>query len=122
MGRMLGLTLAYLAHLAACALGSERQQHQVQHGPCSYTFILPEMEHCQRQKNLEVSNTLQGDSPAQVKSTVSQTTLGRTQNRSSRQEIKLESLESATENNTLWLQKVRSLVQLLNGCCIYLLS
>ncbi|XP_077363168.1 angiopoietin-2b [Festucalex cinctus] len=112
MGRMLGLTLAYLAHLAACALDSERQQHQVQHGPCRYTFILPEVEHCQPQKNFEVSNTLQGDSPAQVKSAVSQTTLGRThKNRSSWQKIKLENLESATENNTLWLQKLENFIQ-----------
>ncbi|XP_061673603.1 angiopoietin-2b [Syngnathoides biaculeatus] len=112
MGRLLGLTLAYLAHLIASALGSERQHHTVQHGDCSYTFILPEVEHCQPQKNFEVSNTLQGDSPAQVQSSVSQTTLGRTQKDGSTWlEIKLESLESATENNTLWLQKLENLMQ-----------
>ncbi|XP_057684758.1 angiopoietin-2b [Corythoichthys intestinalis] len=109
MGRLLSLKLAYLAHLVAYVLGSERQQHHVQHGLCRYTFILPEVEHCQLQKNFEVSNTLQGDSAAQVKSAVSQITLGRTRkDRSSWQEIKLESLESATENNTLWLQKLEN--------------
>ncbi|XP_049607421.1 angiopoietin-2b [Syngnathus scovelli] len=102
MGRMLGLMLVYLAHLVA---GSERQQHQVQHGPCRYTFILPEVELCQPHKNFEVSNTLQGDSPAQVKSN-----RGRNQkSRSSWQEIK--NLESATENNTLWLQKLENFIQ-----------
>lgn len=107
MGRLLALTLAYLAHLLANAIGSERQQHHVQHGPCSYTFILPEVEHCHPLKTFEVTNTLQRDSPPQDKP--SESKLGKApKDRTSWQDRKLESLESAMENNTLWLQKVNS--------------
>ncbi|XP_061738479.1 angiopoietin-2b [Nerophis ophidion] len=110
MGHLLGLTLAYVAHLAACVPASERQQHQVQHGPCSYTFILPEVDHCQPQKDYGVSNTLQGDSPAKIKPGVSQST-HKQKEKSSWRERKLESLESVMENNTQWLQKLENFIQ-----------
>uniref|UniRef100_H3CUZ8 Angiopoietin 2b n=1 Tax=Tetraodon nigroviridis TaxID=99883 RepID=H3CUZ8_TETNG len=71
-----------------------RQQHRVQHGPCSYTFILPEVNHCQPLNDLKVSNTFQRDSP-----------------QASTDEQKLESLESAMENNTQWLQKLENFIQ-----------
>lgn len=110
MGRLLALTVAYLAYLLATAIGSDRQQHHVQHGPCSYTFILPEVEHCHPLKDFEVTNTLQRDSPPQVEPDISQSKQGKAQKeRPSWQERKLENLESAMENNTLWLQKVGSL-------------
>uniref|UniRef100_A0A8C2WJJ9 Angiopoietin 2b n=1 Tax=Cyclopterus lumpus TaxID=8103 RepID=A0A8C2WJJ9_CYCLU len=80
MGRQLALTLAYLAHLLATATSSERQQHRVQQGRCSYTFILPRCEHCHPLKDFQVTNTLQRDSPPE--------------------ERKLVNLESAMENNT----------------------
>lgn len=107
MGRLLALTFAYLAYLLANAIASQRQQHRVQHGPCSYTFILPEVEHCQSLKDFQVTNTLQSDSPPEVKP--SQPKQSRAQeDRPSWQQRKLENLESAMENNTQWLQKVRS--------------
>uniref|UniRef100_A0A7N6BZ01 Fibrinogen C-terminal domain-containing protein n=1 Tax=Anabas testudineus TaxID=64144 RepID=A0A7N6BZ01_ANATE len=78
--------------------GEKRQQHHVQHGPCSYTFILPEVEHCHPLKDFQVTNTLQRDSPPEAESNISQSK-------------KLESLESAMENNTQWLQKLENFIQ-----------
>lgn len=110
MGRLLALTLAHLAYLLSNATGSERQQHRVQHGPCSYTFILPEVEHCHPLNDFQVTNTLQRDSPPEAVPETSPSKSGRAQKeRPSWQERKLESLESAMENNTQWLQKVRCL-------------
>lgn len=110
MDRLLSLALAYLAYLLATAIASERQQHRVQHGPCSYTFILPEVEHCRPLKDFQVTNTLQSDSPPEPKPDTSQSKQSKSQReRPSWQERKLQSLESAMENNTQWLQKVRSL-------------
>lgn len=99
MGRLLALTLAHLAYLLATA---ERQQHRVQHGPCSYTFILPEVEHCNPLKDFQVTNTLQRDSPPEAEPDAKAQ-----KERPSWQERKLENLENAMENNTQWLQKVR---------------
>lgn len=110
MFRLLALNISYLAYLLSTAVGSERQQHLVQHGPCSYTFILPEVDRCQPSNDFKVSNTLQRDSPPQASTDPSRSTADRTQKeRPSWQEQKLESLESAMENNTQWLQKVRQL-------------
>uniref|UniRef100_A0A8C5EEJ0 Angiopoietin-2-like n=1 Tax=Gouania willdenowi TaxID=441366 RepID=A0A8C5EEJ0_GOUWI len=110
MGRLLALTLAYLAYLLATAICSERRQHHVQHGLCSYTFILPELEHCHPLKDLQVSNTLQSDSPPEAEPDTSQAREKHNQ-RPSWQETKLENLESAMENNTQWLQKLENFIQ-----------
>uniref|UniRef100_A0A672FIW7 Angiopoietin 2b n=1 Tax=Salarias fasciatus TaxID=181472 RepID=A0A672FIW7_SALFA len=67
-----------------CVCVFSRQQHHVQHGLCSYTFILPEVEHCDPLKDFQVTNTLQRDSPPE---------------------------ESAMENNTQWLQKLDNFIQ-----------
>ncbi|XP_056277425.1 angiopoietin-2b isoform X4 [Pseudoliparis swirei] len=107
MGRQLALTLAYLAHLLATATSSERQQHRVQQGRCSYTFILPEVEHCHPLKDFQVTNTLQRDSPPEAEPDTSQFKAGKAQKeRPSWQDRKLVNLESAMENNTQWLQKI----------------
>lgn len=107
MGRLLALTVVHLAYLLAIAIGSERQQHHVQHGPCSFTFILPEVEHCRPSNEFQVTNTLQRDSPPKVAPETSQAKPAKAQKeRPSWQDLKLESLESAMENNTQWLQKV----------------
>lgn len=110
MGRLLALTFTYVAYVLAIAIASERQQHRVQHGPCSYTFILPEVEHCHPLKDFQVTNILQRDSPPEAEPDTSQTKQSKAQKeRPSWQERKLQSLESAMENNTQWLQKVRFL-------------
>ncbi|KAM6959538.1 LOW QUALITY PROTEIN: angiopoietin-2b [Aplochiton taeniatus] len=103
--------LSCLAWVAAVGSGPERQRHQVQHGPCSYTFLLPEVEHCQTAKDFQVTNSLQGDSPPSADPGAGHAEQAKTSNRPSWQERKLESLESATENNTLWLQKLESYIQ-----------
>ncbi|KAK3511985.1 hypothetical protein QTP70_027652, partial [Hemibagrus guttatus] len=91
------LSLGYLAVVVSVAVGIERKKHQVQHGPCSYTFILPEVEQCTSPGSFRVSKSLQRDSPSPPDA--------------AQTEKKLESLESATENNTLWLQKLESYIQ-----------
>lgn len=107
MGRLLALTVVHLAYLLSIAIGSERQQHHLQHGPCSFTFILPEVEHCRPSNDFQVTNTLQRDSPPKAVPETSQAKPAKAQKeRPSWQDLKLESLESAMENNTQWLQKV----------------
>ncbi|CAM4628576.1 unnamed protein product [Leuciscus chuanchicus] len=71
--------------------GGERKRklHRVQHGQCSYTFILPEMESCQG--GADQTSVVQRDSPPADGEWSSQ---------------KLQHLETAMENNTQWLQKV----------------
>ncbi|KAL4629465.1 angiopoietin-2-like isoform X2 [Arapaima gigas] len=90
------------AALQAPAVGSERGRHRVQHGPCSYTFILPEVEHCQPPGDFQVSNSLQRDAPPPGAVPPAQ---------QSSQDEKLEALESVTENNTQWLQKLENYIQ-----------
>ncbi|XP_030644351.1 angiopoietin-2b [Chanos chanos] len=101
MDRLL-LVLGYLVTVVAMVISSERKQHQVQHGPCSYTFILPEVEQCNQGRDFQVTNSLQRDSPPSPESAHVET---------SWQARKLENLESATENNTQWLQKLESYIQ-----------
>ncbi|XP_065148510.1 angiopoietin-2b [Paramisgurnus dabryanus] len=98
----MGWLLCYLAAAIAVAIGMERSQHRVQHGPCSYTFILPEVEQCRPAGNSQVTNSLQRDSPSPPESPHAEPTW---------QKRKLESLESATENNTQWLQKLENYIQ-----------
>lgn len=109
MFRLLALIFTYLAYLLSTAIGSERQQHRIQHGACSYTFVLPEVDHCRPTNDFQVSNTLQRDSPPEASTDASRSMADRSQKErpSSWQEQKLESLESAMENNTQWLRKVR---------------
>ncbi|XP_051519323.1 angiopoietin-2-like isoform X2 [Myxocyprinus asiaticus] len=96
------LCVWYLAAAEVVVIGLQRRQHQVQHGPCSYTFILPEVKQCQPDGDFQVTNSLQRDSPSSPESSHTESTW---------QERKLESLESATENNTQWLQKLENYIQ-----------
>ncbi|XP_060114053.1 angiopoietin-2-like isoform X1 [Heteronotia binoei] len=91
---------------AALGLGShmkgkdtpERAQHWVQHGSCTYTFLLPEVGSCHRSPaEYQVSNSLQRDAPslAEAKWTAK----------------RLQQLESILENNTQWLQKLENYLQ-----------
>ncbi|XP_048355373.1 angiopoietin-2-like isoform X3 [Sphaerodactylus townsendi] len=71
---------------------AERVQHQVQHGSCTYTFLLPEVGSCHPPAaEYKVSNSLQRDTPSltETKWTAK----------------RLQQLESILENNTQWLQK-----------------
>ncbi|XP_078069364.1 angiopoietin-2-like isoform X2 [Mustelus asterias] len=68
-----------------------KRHYQIQHGPCSYTFLLPEVDNCRTMANQYVPNTVQRDSPE-------------TDNDGSLQ--RLQQLENIMENNTQWLHKV----------------
>ncbi|XP_035287365.1 angiopoietin-2b [Anguilla anguilla] len=96
------LAIGCLTAAMAAAIGSERKHHQVQHGPCSYTFLLPEVDHCRTPGDLQVTNSLQRDSPVAPDTPPIEP---------SWQKRKLETLESVTENNTQWLQKLESYIQ-----------
>ncbi|XP_037642160.1 angiopoietin-4 [Sebastes umbrosus] len=88
--------------------GAEKRRkfHRIQHGQCSYTFILPELDGCQV-----------GGSPSQTEQYgASRGGAGVVQRDSppidgewSAQ--KLQHLESTMENNTLWLQKLENVIQ-----------
>lgn len=69
-----------------------RRAHRVQHGQCSYTFVLPEAEPppCQPPEAPVSPNTLQRDAPA-----------------SDWPVQRVQQLERVLENNTQWLLKVR---------------
>lgn len=66
-----------------------KRQYQIQNGPCSYTFLLPEQENCQTQSSNY--NPIQKDGPAD----------------SDESTHRLEQLEIIMENNTQWLLKVK---------------
>uniref|UniRef100_A0A3Q3XP10 Angiopoietin-1/2/4 domain-containing protein n=1 Tax=Mola mola TaxID=94237 RepID=A0A3Q3XP10_MOLML len=82
-----------------------RKLHRIQHGQCSYTFILPEMDGCQAggspphtQQHGGArggSSVGQRDSPVDGEWSVQ----------------KLQHLESMMENNTQWLQKLDNVIQ-----------
>ncbi|XP_027754039.1 angiopoietin-2 isoform X2 [Myiozetetes cayanensis] len=66
-----------------------KKQYQVQHGSCSYTFLLPETDNC-RSSTPYVSNAVQRDAPLDYDDSVQ----------------RLQLLENIMENNTQWLMKV----------------
>ncbi|KAM9195853.1 angiopoietin-2 isoform 1-T1 [Mergus octosetaceus] len=66
-----------------------KKQYQVQHGSCSYTFLLPETDNC-RSSSSYVSNAVQRDAPLDYDDSVQ----------------RLQLLENIMENNTQWLMKV----------------
>lgn len=82
---------------------SNRRLHRIQHGQCTYTFILPEGEggrgaSCREAKASGVqhnANSLQRDAPPPAPEFSSQ---------------KIQQLEHIMENYTQWLQKVRTCV------------
>lgn len=64
-----------------------KSEYSIQHGQCSYTFLLPEPENCQPQGNnypVQKDGAMDQDESAQ----------------------RLEQLEVTMENNTQWLLKV----------------
>ncbi|XP_063810478.1 angiopoietin-2-like [Pseudophryne corroboree] len=76
----------------------EKKHHKVQHGHCSYTFLLPEIDNCNPPPvDYQVSNSLQRDEP--------------TQPEHHWHSKKIQELEGIMENNTQWLQKLESYIQ-----------
>lgn len=68
-----------------------KKQYQVQHGLCSYTFLLPEMDNCRSSSTTPyVSNAVQRDAPLEYDDSIQ----------------RLQLLENMLENNTQWLMKV----------------
>ncbi|XP_072307866.1 angiopoietin-4 isoform X2 [Eucyclogobius newberryi] len=79
-----------------------RRLHRIQHGQCSYTFVLPELESCQGRGQVSTgvrpgASVVQRDSPPPPDSDWS------TQ--------KIQRLENTMENNTQWLQKLENVIQ-----------
>ncbi|XP_008570274.1 PREDICTED: angiopoietin-2 isoform X2 [Galeopterus variegatus] len=72
-----------------------KKQYQVQHGSCSYTFLLPEMDNCRSSSSSYVSNAVQRDAPLDYDDSVQ----------------RLQALESIMENNTQWLMKLENYIQ-----------
>ncbi|XP_035003925.1 angiopoietin-4 [Hippoglossus stenolepis] len=87
--------------------GAEKKKrfHRIQHGQCSYTFILPELDGCQAARWASQAEQY-GDSR---RSSVVQRDSPPTDGEWSAQ--KLQHLESTMENNTQWLQKLENFVQ-----------
>lgn len=69
-----------------------RRQYQVQHGSCSYTFLLPETDNCRSPSSSYVPNAVQRDAPLDDDDSAQ----------------RLQVLEDIMENNTQWLMKVGS--------------
>ncbi|KAL6458539.1 hypothetical protein MHYP_G00337690 [Metynnis hypsauchen] len=78
--------------------GERRKKlHRVQHGQCSYTFILPEMDSCKGgSAHYGGSNVVQRDAPP---------------GEGEWSVHRLQHLETAMENNTQWLQKLENYIQ-----------
>lgn len=64
-----------------------KKPYQIQNGPCSYTFLLPEQETCPPSS---YGNQVQKDDPDEYEESLQ----------------RLEQLETIIENNTQWLLKV----------------
>ncbi|XP_043915955.1 angiopoietin-2-like [Protopterus annectens] len=77
--------------------GMERRQHQIQHGHCTYTFLLPELDNCQPSVRSRMPNSLQRDAPPASDNTQS--------------DKRLQQLEHIMENNTLWLHKLENYIE-----------
>lgn len=89
--KMLNVDLLVLSFCLGLGTGYgavAKRQYQIQNGPCSYTFLLPEQENCQTQSG---AYSFQKDGPVD--------------NEESAQ--RLEQLEIVMENNTQWLLKVK---------------
>ncbi|KAB0373540.1 hypothetical protein FD755_015199 [Muntiacus reevesi] len=78
-------------------IAAGKKQYQVQHGACSYTFLLPETDHCRSPPSAYVPNAVQRDAPLDYDDSVQ----------------RLQVLENIMENNTQWLMKPSALHSLL---------
>ncbi|XP_047459691.1 angiopoietin-2a [Mugil cephalus] len=87
------LVLSFCLGLGTGYSAVAKRQYQIQNGPCSYTFLLPEQENCQSQNNFNYP--VQRDGPED----------------NSESTQRLEQLEITMENNTQWLLKLESYIQ-----------
>lgn len=90
--KMLNVDLLVLSFCLGLGTGDSaagKRQYQIQNGPCSYTFLLPEQENCQTQNSYNYP--VQKDGPADTEESAQ----------------RLEQLELTMENNTQWLLKVK---------------
>lgn len=95
-GLLLTVATVTVAQQRGQEAGGRRRAHRVQHGQCSYTFVLPEPESCPPEpETFRGSNSLQRDSPATALNLGDWPTQ------------RVQQLEKVLENNTQWLQKVR---------------
>ncbi|NP_001265754.1 angiopoietin-2a precursor [Danio rerio] len=69
---------------------TRKQQYQIQNGPCTYTFLLPETQNCGGPSKT-YTEQVQRDDPVDWN--------------------RLEQLESIIENNTQWLQKLENYIE-----------
>ncbi|XP_072293139.1 angiopoietin-2a isoform X1 [Eucyclogobius newberryi] len=89
------LTVSVCLTLGSCYNGLDanigKRQYQIQNGPCSYTFLLPEQDKCKG----SYSDPVQRDGPMD----------------SDESSVRLQQLESIMENNTQWLLKLENYIQ-----------
>ncbi|XP_077469249.1 angiopoietin-2a [Stigmatopora argus] len=71
-----------------------KRQYQIQNGPCSYTFLLPEQENCQSPSS-SYNYPVQKDGPSDNDESAH----------------RLQQLEMVMENNTQWLLKLQNYIQ-----------
>ncbi|XP_059422783.1 angiopoietin-2a [Carassius carassius] len=71
-----------------------KKQYQIQNGPCTYTFLLPEPQDCEGPSST-YTNQVQRDDLVDYDSSIQ----------------RLEQLENIMENNTQWLQKLENYIQ-----------
>lgn len=91
--KMLNVDLLVLSFCLGLGTGYSavgKKEYQVQNGPCSYTFLLPEQDNCQTSSN-SYNDPVQKDGPVD----------------SDESTLRLEQLEITMENNTQWLLKVK---------------
>lgn len=94
-GLLITVATVTVAQYKGQEAGGRRRAHRVQHGQCSYTFVLPEPESCPPEpETFRGSNSLQRDSPATALNLGDWPTQ------------RVQQLEKVLENNTQWLQKV----------------
>ncbi|XP_028285452.1 angiopoietin-4 [Parambassis ranga] len=89
--------------------GAEKRRkfHRIQHGQCSYTFILPELDGCQAGGSSPLHTEQQGSSRGATGVVQRDSPPGDGEWSSQ----KLQRLESTVQNNTQWLQKLETFVQ-----------
>lgn len=85
------LLLVFCFSLGTEHWAAAKKEFQIQNGPCSYTFLLPEQDNCQSQGGSGYNDPLQKDG-AEYQGESAQ---------------RLEQLEMTMENNTQWLLKVK---------------